>query len=83
MAVLEPYKGGYYLWKYLPSIEAAAIVSVLWFLVTAAHVWKIWKTGARFSIPYAVGGFSTSNFVPSSKPFKPRVLLTMSPFHFS
>ncbi|KAK0654855.1 RTA1 like protein-domain-containing protein [Cercophora newfieldiana] len=57
MAVLEPYRGGYYLWKYLPSIEAAAIVSVLWALVTVAHVWKIWKTRAWFNIAFAVGGF--------------------------
>jgi hypothetical protein len=60
MAVLEPYKGGYFLWKYLPSIEAATIVSVLWVLVTAAHVWKIWRMRAWFGIPFAVGGFSRS-----------------------
>ncbi len=59
MAVLQPYRGGYFLWKYLPSIEAAGIFCVLWALATVAHVWKIWKTRLWFGIPFAVGGFSS------------------------
>lgn len=64
MAVLEPYKGGYYLWKYLPSIEAAAIFCIFWVLATLAHAWKIGKTHAWFGIPFAVGGFSMSPCPP-------------------
>ncbi|KAK5653043.1 hypothetical protein OQA88_9329 [Cercophora sp. LCS_1] len=55
MAVLEPYKGGYYLWKYLPSIAAAAIFTILWALLTFAYLWKAWKTRAWFTIPFAIG----------------------------
>ncbi len=58
MAVLEPYRGGYFLWKYLPSVEAAAIFCVLWVLATFAYVWKIWKTRLWFGAPFAVGCFS-------------------------
>ena len=58
MAVLEPLRSGYYVWKYLPSIEAAAIFCIIWALATSAHIWKIWKTRGWFGIPFAVGGFS-------------------------
>lgn len=58
MAVLEPYRGGYYLWKYLPSVGAAAFFCILYVLATLAHVWRIWKTRLLFAIPFAVGGFS-------------------------
>ncbi|KAK3934435.1 RTA1 like protein [Diplogelasinospora grovesii] len=57
MAQLQPYKGGYYLWKYVPSVEAAAIFCVLFLFATAAHSWRVWKTRTWFCIPFAIGGY--------------------------
>ncbi|PLN78922.1 putative RTA1 domain protein [Aspergillus taichungensis] len=56
MAQLEPYKGTYYLWQYVPSIPAAVIFALLFLLPTVFHIWKICKTRARFCIPFAIGG---------------------------
>lgn len=56
MAKLEPYRGDYYLWKYLPSIPAAAIFAALYFIITAAVAWRIWKTRSWFCTVFALGG---------------------------
>ncbi|KAJ5897519.1 RTA1-domain-containing protein [Penicillium tannophilum] len=56
MAKLEPYKGGYYLWKYVPSLAAAIIFIILFICTTAFHLFKLWKNRARFCIPFAIGG---------------------------
>lgn len=56
MAKLEPYKGGYYLWKYVPSLAAAIIFIILFICTTAFHFFKLWKNRARFCIPFAIGG---------------------------
>ncbi|KAF7587061.1 hypothetical protein BBP40_007818 [Aspergillus hancockii] len=56
MAQLEPYRGGYYLWKYLPSIPAAAIFFILFLGMTVFHFWKLWKMRARFCLAFAIGG---------------------------
>ncbi|KAH0443643.1 RTM1 protein [Colletotrichum camelliae] len=57
MAVLEPFRGNYYLWKYLPSVPAAVIFCIIFLTTTFAYIWKIWKTRAWFCIPMAVGGY--------------------------
>ncbi|KAJ0281107.1 hypothetical protein COL940_005900 [Colletotrichum noveboracense] len=57
MAVLEPFRGNYYLWKYLPSVPAAVIFCIVFLTTTFAYVWKIWKTRAWFCIPMAIGGY--------------------------
>lgn len=57
MAVLEPYKGGYYLWKYVPSIAAAVIFILLFLAMTALISWRMFKTKTWFCIPFAIGGF--------------------------
>lgn len=52
---VEPTKGGYYLWRYLPNKAAAAIFLIL-FLASFLYIsWKIWRTRARFCIVFAVG----------------------------
>ncbi|PWY92368.1 RTA1 domain protein [Aspergillus heteromorphus CBS 117.55] len=56
MAHLEPLAGGYYLWKYLPSITAAAIFAVLFGGITCVHCFKLWRTRAWFNVPFVVGG---------------------------
>lgn len=60
MAKLEPYAGDYYLWEYVPSLAAAIIFLILFAAGTAYHVWKAWRTRARFCIPFCVGGLCTS-----------------------
>ncbi|KAI0835408.1 RTA1 like protein [Hypoxylon sp. FL0890] len=56
MAQLEPYKGGYYLWKYLPSIPAAVIFALLFLGATGAHGFRLYKTKLWFCLPFVVGG---------------------------
>ncbi|KAK4235020.1 protein RTM1 [Achaetomium macrosporum] len=57
MAVLEPYKHGYYLWKYLPSVPAAALFCVVFLIGTSLLIWRIWKTRTWMATPFAIGGF--------------------------
>ncbi|KAL2811277.1 RTA1 like protein-domain-containing protein [Aspergillus granulosus] len=56
MAKLEPFRGDYYLWEYVPSIAASIIFLVLFLIPTLFHTWKAWKTRARFCIPFCIGG---------------------------
>jgi hypothetical protein len=66
MTKLEPLKGGYYVWHYVPSIAAAVIFIILFLALTAFHCWKLFKTKVRFTIPFAVGGLC--KFLPQ-RPF--------------
>ncbi|PSN61798.1 RTA1 like protein [Corynespora cassiicola Philippines] len=56
MAVLEPTKGGYYLWNYLPSLAAAVIFILLFLVMTALIFWRMIKTKTWFCVPFAIGG---------------------------
>lgn len=56
MAELQPYRGGYYLWKYLPSIPAAVIFLLLFLASTILISLKIYKARAWFCIVFAIGG---------------------------
>ncbi|KXG49709.1 RTA-like protein [Penicillium griseofulvum] len=56
MAQLKPYKGGYYLWKYVPSLPAAIIFLILFVAATAFHIWKLHRTKAWFCLAFALGG---------------------------
>ncbi|KAL4811857.1 RTA1 like protein [Aspergillus spinulosporus] len=56
MAKLEPYQGDYYLWEYVPSVALSVIFLLLFLALTLFHVWKAWKTRARFCIPFIMGG---------------------------
>ncbi|KAH8664754.1 RTA1 like protein-domain-containing protein [Ilyonectria robusta] len=54
---VEPTKGGYYLWRYLPN-KGAAVLFLLLFLASFFYIsWKIYKTKARFCNVFAVGCF--------------------------
>lgn len=59
MPTLEPYRGNYYLWKYLPSFEAAAISAALFGIATIAHTVRLSKNRSWFAIPFPIGGIST------------------------
>ncbi|KAH7009168.1 RTA1 like protein-domain-containing protein [Macrophomina phaseolina] len=56
MAKLEAFRGDYYLWEYVPSVAASVIFLLLFLAPTLFHVWKAWKTRARFCIPFIIGG---------------------------
>ena len=60
MTKLMPTKGGYYLWKYLPSMAGATIFALLFCGLTGVLVWKTWRSKAKFCILFVVGGFRKS-----------------------
>ncbi|KAG4439994.1 hypothetical protein IFR05_004508 [Cadophora sp. M221] len=53
MAGLKPLQSGYFIWKYLPSLPAAAIFALLFLAITAAHSWKSTKLAFVELIGYA------------------------------
>ncbi|KAF5878058.1 putative rta1 domain protein [Botrytis fragariae] len=64
MAKLEPYRGDYYLWNYIPSIAAAVIFIILFILTTALHTWRMFKTKSWFCTAFCVGGlFETIGYI--------------------
>ncbi|OQE12568.1 hypothetical protein PENVUL_c001G07951 [Penicillium vulpinum] len=56
MAELKPYRGSYYLWKYVPSLPAAIIFLILFVAATAFHFWKLHRTKAWFCLAFSLGG---------------------------
>ncbi|CAH0045991.1 unnamed protein product [Clonostachys solani] len=56
MAVLETYNG-YPLWRYIPSLPAAAVFVAVFVILTVAHAWKMIRYSMWFCIPFFVGGF--------------------------
>ncbi|KAF3014889.1 hypothetical protein E8E15_004955 [Penicillium rubens] len=56
MAQLKPYKGGYYLWEYVPSLPAAIIFLILFVAATTFHFWKLHQTRAWFCLAFSLGG---------------------------
>lgn len=60
MAVLEPTKGGYYLWNYLPSVPGAVIFLLLFLAMTGLVSWRMFQTKTWFCTSFAIGGFCES-----------------------
>ena len=58
MAVLKPLKGGYFIWKYLPSLPAAVVFALIFLAVTTAHGWRLYRTRLWLCIPIFAGGLS-------------------------
>ncbi|EGX46897.1 hypothetical protein AOL_s00097g323 [Orbilia oligospora ATCC 24927] len=56
MVELKPVEGDVYLWKYLPSIPAAALFLVLFAVATGVLCWRLIRTRTWFCIPFAIGG---------------------------
>ncbi|KAH7269226.1 RTA1 like protein-domain-containing protein [Fusarium redolens] len=54
---LLPYKGDFYLWRYVPSIPAAVIFIIVFLVLSAAHTWKMIQNRLWFCIPFVIGGF--------------------------
>lgn len=55
MAVLQPYKGTYYLWAYLPSTAASITFLLLFLIATVLNFWNIFKRRSWFCLPFAIG----------------------------
>lgn len=62
MASLEPYKGNYYLWKYLPSLEGAIVSAALFGIATIAHMLRLSKNRSWFAVPFPIGGISAYSY---------------------
>ncbi|KAI1451285.1 RTA1 like protein-domain-containing protein [Annulohypoxylon moriforme] len=56
MAELKPYKGGYYLWQYLPSTAAGGLFAALFILGTAFICYKVFRTRMYYCIVFIIGG---------------------------
>ncbi|KAJ9151382.1 RTA1 like protein [Pleurostoma richardsiae] len=50
-----PYKGGYYLWHYVPSLPGAIILLVAFIIITGLHTWRMFRTRSWFCIPFWIG----------------------------
>ncbi|KAA8576174.1 hypothetical protein EYC84_006329 [Monilinia fructicola] len=57
MPELQPYKGDYYLWNYVPSMAAAVIFIILFIATTGLNSWRMFRTKAWFCIPFTLGCF--------------------------
>jgi Na+/citrate or Na+/malate symporter len=66
MAFLKPLVSGYYIWKYIPSVPAAAISAIIFIIITGAHGWRMSKTRLWFCLPIVIGGLSKL-FFPNNK----------------
>ncbi|KAI1344233.1 RTA1 like protein-domain-containing protein [Xylariaceae sp. FL0016] len=44
------------LYRYTPSLEAAAMTGTLFSILSLAHIFKIWQTKSYYFIPFAIGG---------------------------
>lgn len=58
MAQLKPYKGSYFLWDYVPNLPASIVFTILFFILTGSHLWRMLRSRLWFCIPFVVGGFS-------------------------
>lgn len=54
---LLPYKGDFYLWKYVPSTGAAATFLVLYLIASLLHTWKMYQKRMWFCLPFVIGGY--------------------------
>ena len=46
----------FHLYRYTPSLPAAAIAVVVFVILTTVHTWRIRKAGSVYFIPFTVGG---------------------------
>ncbi|KAF3347321.1 hypothetical protein VD0002_g6880 [Verticillium dahliae] len=56
MAKLEPFRGDYFLWKYLPPVPLAATFAILFSIATSAVGWRLWRMRSWFCLAFACGG---------------------------
>ncbi|KAE8555470.1 hypothetical protein EYB25_000166 [Talaromyces marneffei] len=56
MPTLQPYKGDYFLWNYVPSLPAAIAFTAVFTILTIAHIWKMVRTKSWFCSAFVIGG---------------------------
>lgn len=54
--MLEPRKGGFSYYHYDPSVAAAILFTVLFFLTTLLHTYQMIRTRTWFLVPFVLGG---------------------------
>ena len=59
MVELKPYKGDYYLWKYLPSIPLAGAFAGVFLILTTLLCYRMFKARYFSAIPFLIGGICT------------------------
>lgn len=59
MPELLPYKNGYYLWDYVPSLPAAVVFLGLFTAATIWHAALLLRTRLWFCLPFIFGGLRT------------------------
>lgn len=66
-------EGRYTFYHYSPSLPAAAIFTVLFFISTAWHIWQTGRKRSWFMIAFIIGGISTFtlSFPSIPNPFSP------------
>ena len=64
MVELKPFKGDYYLWKYLPSIPLAGVFAGIFLILTSLLFHRIFRTRYFSAIPFLIGGSCTSHPSP-------------------
>ncbi|KAI9150325.1 Protein RTA1 [Paramyrothecium foliicola] len=64
----KPFRGDFYLWKYVPSMAAAVIFIVLFLILSLAHTWKMIKMHMWFCLPFVIGGYSKASSITVSGP---------------
>lgn len=59
MPTVQPYKGDYYLWNFVPNLPAAIAFTAVFTALTIAHSWKMVRTKSWFCSAFVVGGICT------------------------
>lgn len=54
---LLPYKGDFYLWKYVPSIAAAVVFLLIFLLLSLWHTWIMARRRMWFCLAFVIGGY--------------------------
>jgi hypothetical protein len=54
--MLEPRKGTFSYYHYDPSVAAAVLFIVLFFLTTLLHMYQMIRTRTWFLVPFVLGG---------------------------
>jgi hypothetical protein len=57
---LKPFKGDFFLWKYVPPVPAAVIFVIIFLVLSIAHTWKMWQRRVWFCLPFVIGGYRKS-----------------------
>lgn len=60
MAQLKPYDEDTFLWDYVPNFAASIAFTILFFILSGVHLWRMLRSRLWFCVPFVVGGFGES-----------------------